>query len=80
MSIFICIINLGSTIKMKIAIFSDLPCVFVSKKKKKKRKKKKNNCFTLLKKVYCMYKSLLIFLVKFVCRYIRTTFLLTCMC
>ena len=41
MSIFICIINLGSTIKMKIAIFSDLPCVFVSKKKKKKRKKKR---------------------------------------
>ena len=40
MSIFICIINLGSTIKMKVAIFSDLPCVFVSKKKKKKRKKK----------------------------------------
>ena len=39
MSIFICIINLGSTIKMKIAIFSNLPCVFVSKKGKRKKKR-----------------------------------------
>ena len=55
MSIFICIINLGSTIKMKIAIFSNLPSVFVSLKKKVKRKKKRITVSHCLRKyVVCI--------------------------
>ena len=42
-SIFICIIILGSTIKMKTTLFPNLPCVCLFVKKGKKKKKRRES-------------------------------------